>query len=410
MDFATRLIYTEEQEVFRKEVRAWLDENAKMPEGVTAPRESAEITKESEEWALEYRRKLGEKGWFSPLWPKEYGGGGLSTDQAQVLSEEMALYEVPGIYDNRLAAPAIMVWGTEEQKKRFLPLINRAELITWQAFTEPEVGSDAASIKTTAIRDGDDFIVNGTKVYIGGPSKPDYLWTTTVTDPNAPRHQNMGTFYIPVNLDGISFSDMELIVNSGKHFIYYDNVRVPGEYLIGGEGNGWRVTQTSLEIEHGAGGNLGVGEGGGRGGSAINGLLQYAKETTRDGVRISSDAHIRQTLVQSYIDTQIVRLIGMRNYWMFNSKQRMTYHGSQSSLMGKHLAMTLGNAMMQVAGPFAMINDDKWAPLNAAFEVHQRSGITAHHPGGSSEIQKLIMARRLGLSRTREEAAPTEVA
>lgn len=409
MNFANTRSYTPEQERFCDEVAAWVKENDKLPARFNQPRELADMSPELSEWVRAYRRKLGSRGWLAPLWPKEYGGGGLSADLAQVLAQELDKADVPRIYDNWLAAPAIMVWGTPEQKRRFLPPINRGEVITWQAFSEPEAGSDAASIKTTAVRRGDRYIVNGTKVFIGGPYPADYLWTTTVTDSTAPRHRNLGAFYIPANLPGISYSKMELIVNHGKRFIYFDNVEASSEYLVGAENNGWRVAQTSLEIEHGAGGN--VGEGGG-GGAVLSALLQYAKEIHRHGAPRSRDHHLQQLLVQAYIDTHIVRLIALRNFWMFNNedKLRLTYHGSQNSLMRKELSLRMANTVLEVVGPYALLDDARWAPLKGVFEVQQRQGITDHHPGGTSEIQKLIMARRLGLSRTREEAAPATVA
>lgn len=410
MNFANKISYTPEQEHFRQEVAAWVKEHGQLPPRFEQPRELADMGPELYEWVREYRRKLGRKGWLAPLWPKELGGGGLSTDMAEVLAQELENADAPRIYDNRLVAPALMVWGTPEQKKRFLPRINTGEVITWQAFSEPEAGSDAASIKTTATRSGDSYIVNGTKVFIGGPYLPDYLWTTVVTDPNAPRHRNMGALYVPANLPGISYTSMELIVNTGKRFIHFDDVRVPAANLIGAENNGWRVAQTSLEIEHGAGGNIGEG-GEGRGG-VLSALLQYAKETHRNGVPISKDPYLQQLLVQAYIDTHAVRLIALRNYWMFNNKDkaRSTYHGSQSSLMRKELALKMANTVLEVVGPYALLDDPKWAPLKGVFEEQQRQGITAHHPGGTTEIQRLIMARRLGLSRTREEAAPAVVA
>lgn len=409
MDFSTTVKDTPEQAKFRQEVKAWLEKNAKVPAHFEDPRELADMSPELFEWVRAFRRKLGGNGWLAPLWPKEYGGAGLSTDLAQVLSQELSNADTPRIYDNRLAAPSMYVWGTEEQKKRFLLPMNRGEVITWQAFTEPDAGSDAASIKTTAIRDGNDYVVNGHKAFIGGPFKADHLWTTAVTDPAAPRHRNLGIFYIPTNLPGITFTNMELIVKSGKRFIFFDNVRVPAEYLIGGERNGWRVEQTTLEIEHGAGGNIGEGEA--RGG-ILQDLLQYSKETMRNGAPLSKDPNVERLLVDAYVQTHIVRLINMRNYWMFNNKDkaRSTYHGSQSSLMRKLLTMHMGNVILEVAGPYALLEDPKWAPLKAAFESHQRESITAHHPGGTTEIQRLIMARRLGLSRTREEAAPAAVA
>jgi alkylation response protein AidB-like acyl-CoA dehydrogenase len=260
MDF--EITYTEEQERFRAEVRAWLDANAPTED---LPSDEAEMSEEQRRAVREFRRKLGAKGWLAPTWPKEYGGGGLSSAHAVVLNEELARRKVPMAYDLGLSlgAPAIMVHGTQEQKDRFLPPILKGEVITWQVFSEPEAGSDLASLKTRAERDGDEYIINGSKQFVGHiGSRPDYLYTLVNTDPEGPRHENISAFLVPAHLPGISIVPMDLIAGE-KQFVYFDNVRVPREYLIGAENKGWMVANTTLELEHGGRGSPG-GEGTGR--------------------------------------------------------------------------------------------------------------------------------------------------
>lgn len=403
MDF--ELHYTEEQEEFRKEVRAWID--ASVPPKFEQPEDPRNITYDLYKQAREFRHKLGQKGWLVPTFPKEYGGGGLSVENATVIAEELANRDEdipPFVGDNgvSLFVPAIMVWGTEEQKKRFLPPMCSGEVITWQGYTEPDAGSDLASLKTRAARDGDDYIINGEKIFIGASFDADYIFTLTVTDPTAPRHRNIGAFMVPADLPGIKIIDLELFAESGqpgKRHIFFEDVRVPATHLIGGETDGWQVTQSVLEVEHGAGG-VAV-----QRNRFFDRVVAYCQETQRNGQPLSQDPDVQLTLVDIYIHSEIGRLFGLRNYWMRHAqKQGLGYEGSQTSLHQKANAPKIGAAYLRILGPAALLNDPKWAPLRGAVELQQRNSLCTH-PGGTVEVQKLIMARRMGISRTREKAA-----
>jgi len=400
MNFAIQ--YTVDQEEFRKEVRTWMEENAKVPQELgPIPLESGAISREMWEWGKEFRRKLGAKGWLFALWDKEYGGGGYTADENFIIQEELERIDVPRIYSNNFAMPALHVYGTEEQKQRFLTPLCRGELICWQGFTEPEGGSDLASLKTRAVKDGDDFIITGQKMWIGGQFETDYIWTPAVTDPDAPRHQNLGAFMIPSDLPGITIHELNLMVKERKRLVSFDAVRVSREYLVGGETQGWRVISASLEIEHGAGGAVRERD------TLQENILEYCKQTTREGRPLSKNPFVQQGLAENHIESSIQRLIGLRNYSMFNSGQASTYHGSQNSLLGKHYSVTKAKRVLDALGPFAMTDDEKWGALKGRVEVNQRSSLVGLHPGGTYDVQKLIMARRLGISRTQERAAPT---
>ena len=200
MDFEMR--YTAEQEDFRKEVRGWLEQNAKVPESLLPlPKEDMDTTREQYEWSREFQRKLGAKGWFYPTMPTEYGGGGLTPDHDIIIKEELGRWSTPALPSpGNVAIAPLSVYGTEEQKQRFLRPMLQGETVTWQLWTEPESGVDLASIKTRAVKDGDDFIFTGTKNYISGIFEPDWLNILVVTDPEAPRHANLGQFYIPAKI------------------------------------------------------------------------------------------------------------------------------------------------------------------------------------------------------------------
>ncbi len=401
MDFTIQ--YTKEQEDFRKEVRGWLEQNASYPsEWGDVPPETDHWSPEMKQWALDFARKLGEKGWLFPLWDKEYGGGSLTAEHDIILKEEMGNWDVPEVGRGDLQAGSIAVHGTDEQKQRFLHPILRGEVICWQLFTEPNVGSDLASLQTQAVRDGDDFIITGQKVFVGDSFQPDWLWALAVTDPDAPRHQNMGAFFMPANLPGISINNLNLVVERGKRMVSLDGVRVSREYLIGEETQGWRVAQTTLELEHGAAGFLGERD------SVVRDVIEYCKETVHNGQPLSKDPFVQKAMVDNYIEANVYRLLGLRNYWMFNSGQQVTYHGSQNSLLRKDFALKAADRILHVLGPYALARDDKWGVLQNKVEHHQRESLVGAHPGGTLEVQKLIMARRLGISRTQERAAPTQ--
>ena len=407
MDFAYH--YTTEQEAFRQEVRDWLE--ARVPEEIRHPLDAKHMDRDLFDWNFEFRKDLGNKGWLHPMYPKEFGGGGLTAEYNVVIQEELLRLEVPlPGHDNGFDLPALMVWGTEEQKKEFLPPRLRGEKLGWQLFTEPGAGSDLASLKTRAVKDGDDWVLTGEKVFVGGDSGyvsedtkvPDALqmgelFTLAVTDPNAPRHRNMGFFYVPGDSPGVTAQTLDLLVGQGKRQVYLDNVRVPSSRVIGGESQGWQVAQTSLEIEHGGGGSPVPRD------HTVAKFLDWMRESGK-----GQDTHLQQVAMDAFIDAEIGRLIQVRNFWMYSAGQEMTYHGSQNSLWRKESQLRMADAMREVMGMDALLDaQDPLASHGGEFEHFQRESLAGAHPGGTIEVQKVIVARRIGVSRTKERAAAT---
>ena len=406
MDFEPT--YTPEQEEFRQEVRGWLAEN--VSPDIAHPPDSINITEEQYQLRRGLGRKLGEKGWLWATAPEEYGGGGLSLDHAVVIEEEVDSYglTVPPYYDSggRLGGASIMVWGTEEQKQTFLPPIFRGEVRTWQLLTEPEAGSDLANAKMSAERDGDDYVINGQKIYVGSSLGCDYMWTITCTDNEAPRHQNLGWFMIPATLPGITVQPMELLISGGesgagsgvKNTVFFDNVRVPAFNLIGGENEGWKVATTHLELEHGTGGRIARNW-------LVDHLFEYCRENQRNGQPLTKDPDVRDKLIDIYVEAEIARLFNLRNYWMRHSKAEITYEGPQASYWRKMSGLRMSQSILDILGPSALTYDPQWGAADGHMEAHQRSAIVAIHPGGTADIQKLIMARRIGIGREVREQA-----
>ena len=207
-----------EQSAFRAEVREFLAQN--VPPNLEYYADSCDTPYEQYLLRRELGRRLGTKGWLYPDMPKEYGGGDLTADQVAVLSDEMMRIglPLPPYYDagGRMSSPCILVWGTPEHKKRFLPPICRGEVRSWQLLTEPGAGSDLAGVKMTAIRDGDVYVVNGQKIYVGSSFGADYSWTIVVTDPKGKRHENLSWLMIPMDLPGITVAPMSLLSTGGE--------------------------------------------------------------------------------------------------------------------------------------------------------------------------------------------------
>ena len=406
MDFEPR--YTPEQEEFRREVSAWLNEH--VPSGVEHPADPADLTWEQYQLRRELGRKLGDKGWLWPTAPAKYGGGGLEVDSAVVIEEEIDSFglTLPPYYDSggRLGGNSILVWGTEEQKQSFLPPIFTGRVRTWQLLSEPEAGSDLANVKTQAIRDGDEYVLNGQKIFVGSDHGCDYMWTITVTDPEAKRHENLGWFMVPSHLPGITIQPMDLLISGGesgagsgvKQTVYFDNVRVPAFNLVGDENEGWKVATTHLELEHGTGGRIGRNW-------LVDRLFEHCRTTERRGEPMTNDRDVRDRLIDVYVEAEIVRLLNMRNYWMRHSGAHITYEGPQASYVRKTSGLRMSQAMLDILGPAGLTHDKELGAANGHMEAHSRAGIVAIHPGGTTDIQKVIMARRIGIGREVRERA-----
>jgi 3-oxocholest-4-en-26-oyl-CoA dehydrogenase alpha subunit len=407
MDF--EVTYTEEQQRFREEVRAWFEAN--VPPGITRRPTSPTESYENYQKRRELGRKLGAKGWLFPMAPRQYGGGGLDLDHSIILEEEADRWDLslPPFYSSgaTMGAPTILVWGTEEQKEAFLGPIYRGDVRVWQLLSEPSAGSDLAGVKMRAIREGDEYVLNGQKIFIGSDNGTDWMWAIAVTDPNGDRHKNVSWFMIDASTPGITIQPMELL-GSGegggemghKNTIFFEDVRVPAFCLVGGENNGWQVASTHLELEHGGGGHIGRNR-------LWERLLSYCRQTLCDGKPLIEHQDVRDLMADIYIKGEVGRLFGLRNFWLTYAKQPKSYEGPQLSLYRKLAGLWMTSAILEMAGPAALITDPVWGPDDGFLENQQRNGIVAMHPGGTADIQKVSMARRIGVGRATREAAGT---
>jgi len=395
MDFEYH--YSKEQEDFRQEVKSWLSDN--IPEEMKAPVDLKDLSETQYWFWREKHKQLAQKGWLFPTYPTSYGGGGLSGEHETILEEEFHQARVVKSFNSSLIFGTLLVWGTEEQKQKFLTPLLKSESVSFQNFSEPQAGSDLASVQSRAVRDGDDWIISGHKIYPTGLGMPDYLWGPLVTDPDAPRHRNLGFFMIPYPSPGLELKRMTLLNGQLEWAVFMDNVRVPGDHLIGGDHQGWQVTQTTLEQEHGGRGQAFPKD------EATENLISYVREHQKQP---NAKDIVHQQTVQTYIDTRINTLLAQRNYWMYQTRREMSYHGSQGSMYAKSYKIRNADRARDVMAMHCLLDTrDPSAPFEGQPEAFQRLSLVGAHPGGTIEVQKVIIARRLGISRTKERAAPT---
>ena len=396
-----------EQSAFRAEVRAFLERS--ISPQLQHYVDPCDMPYDQYQLRRDLGRALGTRGWLYPSMPREYGGGDLSAEQVAIIHDELSRVglALPPYYDagGRMSAPTILVWGTSGHKQRFLPPICRGEVRTWQLLSEPGAGSDLAGIKTTAIRDGDAYVVNGQKMFVGSSHGADYSWTIVVTDPRGERHKNLSWLMIPMNLPGITVQPMDLLATGGeggsgsgvKNTVFFDNVRVPADHLIGGENNGWKVATTHLEVEHGGMGRLADRR-------VIYDFIEMCRQR-HDGHAIADDPAARAELVELYIEAEITRLFALRNHWLAHSGAPRSYEGAQYSLRRKLSGLDIAEKMLRIAGPCVLTKDERRGALRGAVEYFQRDAVTALHPGATTDIQRVVMARRIGIGgREREQA------
>ena len=285
--------FTAEDEAFRREFRAWLKDNAPA-EGLPDADALAEDDESSWEKRVDWYRKLYQGGWAGIDWPKDYGGRGAGILQTIVYHQELARARSPMPYIGSglgLIGPTLIHWGTEDQKLRFLPKILSAEEIWCQGYSEPNSGSDLASLQTRAVEDGDDFVVNGQKVWTSTAHHADWIFLLVRTDPDAPKHKGISYLLVDMHSPGVTVRPLvQMTGSSGFNEVFFDDVRVPKKNLIGEKNQGWQVAITTLMFERRGSGGTGTGQ--------LKELTRLAKKIKRNGVSAWEDASVRQKIAE----------------------------------------------------------------------------------------------------------------
>lgn len=388
------LRFTTAQEEWRDEVRAFLD--AELP-----PEQAFdhEFDEDEDRWAfaLAFTRKVAEKGWIGLTWPVEYGGLGRSAAERLIMAEEFIYRDAPlvNVIGWGLAAGSLLVGGTEEQKKRFLPEIARFERFWAEGLTEPDSGSDLASLSTRAVRDGDEWVINGQKTYTTWGHRADVLYLAARTDPDVARHRGISVFCVDLSLPGISYSPLHNLGGGRQNHTYFDDVRIPADMLIGAEGEGWSYIMNAFY----AGGG-----GGGAHHSKMQRILEqvvaYCRTTTRDGVLLIRDPIVRSQLAELAVMVETERLLSYEALGNFEARRPPAYAGALGVVVMKEGQPRFAQLCGQIVGPLAQLGaGTRWAPMGGDPEAWYRQSY-ANHAGGASQVKRMVLATRgLGLPR-----------
>jgi alkylation response protein AidB-like acyl-CoA dehydrogenase len=381
---------------FRDELRAWLDANHPG-----APPSGEE--EESFEFSRAWQRKLHDAGWAGLSWPKEYGGRGATLIEQAIFYEEMVRADAPrvaNVIGLAMGGPVVITHGDEQQKQRYLEPILSAEEIWCQGFSEPEAGSDLASLKTRAVKNNGDWMVTGQKVWTTLAHVSKWCMLVARTDMDAPKHQGLTYFLMDMEQDGIEVKPLRQITGEAEfNEIFMEDVRIPEENVVGGVGNGWTVAITTLMNERAglafaAQAAVQI---------ALRKVVEMAGSSSRNGKSLAKDPVIRDQLAQLMIESEIFRLT---NYRGLTKIMKTGVPGPEGSL-GKWQWADLNQALMELAmdleGPYSQLTGDSdYAIADGQWQYGFLRSRANSIEGGTTEILKNIVAERvLGLPKLR---------
>jgi len=376
---------TAEQEQLEREARDYLKN--RMPPGL-----EEELETEFEGGGPIYgrfMRQLGSDGWLGIGWPKEFGGQGRSPiEQYIFFGLALGYYRIPiPMLTINAIGPVIMRSGTEEQKKRFLPPILKGELIIAIGYTEPEAGTDLASLKTAAVKDGDYYIINGQKSYTTMGQFCDYIWLATRTDPQAPKHKGISMFLVDAKTPGISVQPLTTMSGLRSTYTFYENVRVHKDFLIGEENKGWLYINHQL-----AGERIGL--------VPHFAPLRYLEDITRwvREHRLGSNAVIRSKLAEAAVETEMLRLLNYRVAWMLTQGRAPHAESAMIKVFGSEQALRVLNDCLDIMGLFGQLQTgSKWVPFRGRLETMLRVSVVNLFGGGANDVLRDVVAASKGL-------------
>jgi alkylation response protein AidB-like acyl-CoA dehydrogenase len=385
------------EEAFRRELRRWLAEH--LPQDLClddASDDRVAHDRETFERRRAWQKTLHAAGYVGISWPKEYGGRGATLMEQMIFEEEYFRSRapvLPGYSGVSLAGPTIIHWGTEEQKRRYLPRILSADDIWCQGYSEPGAGSDLASLRTRAVDRGDHFVVNGQKVWTSGAHFADWMFMLVRTNPDAPKHAGISYLLVDMKTPGITVRPLVLL-NGHRHFneVFFEDVVVPKQHLVGPQDQGWKVAITTLMYERSGGGGRGQD-------LQVQRLVEVAKRVTRDGRPAGEHPQTRQELAQLTIECEAFRLTRLRSLTRRLRGEAPGPEGSILKLYGSELGTRIADVASSLLGLHSVVNvptdEVPDSPRWFARVLGARQYTLA---GGTSEIQRNIVGERvLGL-------------
>ncbi|HUA34724.1 MAG TPA: acyl-CoA dehydrogenase [Candidatus Binataceae bacterium] len=391
MDFK----FSADDEAFRQEFRGWLQKN--KPKAASEDNAMDEMHEGgTDEWKrrLDWHRKMHAGGWVGLSWPKEYGGRGATITQQLIYNEELAKANTPMLVNGlgiMLVGPTIIHWGTEEQKKRYVPKILSAEEIWCQGYSEPSSGSDVASLQTRAVEDGDDFVINGQKVWTSDAHHADMCILLTRTDPQAPKHKGISYILVDMHSPGVTVRPLVQITGDANfNEVFFEDVRVPKKNLIGEKNQGWQVAITTLMFER-------SGIGGGRDlMGQVRELRDLAKMVKFNGGTAWDDDSVQQKIAGFACEAAALKYTGYRQLTRRLKGLPPGPEGSVLKLCTSELNLRMNKLAMEILGPYSQI--EFHAPMaidRGKWSYRMLASRALTIAGGTSEIQHNIIGERV---------------
>ncbi|SPM31225.1 acyl-CoA dehydrogenase family protein [Mycobacterium terramassiliense] len=383
------LDYTPEQQQLRAEIRDAL-ERVMTPERVAAIGDRVEGGPEVRDCV----RALGAAGLLGVGWPKEYGGRGFSAIEQFIFAEEAQRVSAPiPLVTLNTVGPTLMQYGTDEQKRTFLPAILDGSVEFAIGYSEPGAGSDLASLRTTAVRDGADWVIHGQKMFTSGAAYADYIWLAARTDPNAKKHKGISIFIVPTSSPGFSWQPLHTMPGVSTFYTFYDDVRVPPGAIVAGENQGWQLITTQLNFERAALGNLGAVE------PLFEKTLDWAAATELDGGRVLDQPWVRLALARVEAQVAAYKLINARVNAAMSVGELSMGEASAAKVFGTELTQQVARQLLEVLDGNGTRSGAE-APLRGALESAYRFAVINTFGGGANEIQRDIIAMAgLGMPR-----------
>lgn len=348
-----------------------------------------------EEWEFvrQFQKKLAARGWLVPHWPKEYGGADMGIIEQVIMREETGYHRAPqpDIFGVNMLGPVLMLFGSDQQKRDLLPPIASADVTWCQGYSEPEAGSDLASLKTRAVRDGDDYVINGQKIYTTSAHRADWIFMLARTDPDAPKHKGISFLVAPMNTPGVSVQP--LINMAGTHIfneVFFEDVRIPATNLVGDENRGWYVGAALLDFERS---NIASAAASRR---SLEELTEYCRESRDDGKPLIADQIVRNRLADIAIETELGRFLSYRVATMQARGEVPNMEASVAKAYHSELSQRIAQTGIQIMGLHGQVRSQskRWARLRGEFTTSYMMTLGMTIAGGSSEIMRNVIAWR----------------
>jgi alkylation response protein AidB-like acyl-CoA dehydrogenase len=391
------LDFTPAQKELRAKIRASL-ESVMTPERVAAMSKRVEGGPAVKECV----RALGAAGLLGVGWPKEYGGQGFTAIEQFIFFTEAQRLNTPiPVVTLNTVGPTLMQYGTEEQKAKFLPAILDGSVEFSIGYSEPSAGSDLASLRTMAVRDGDEWVINGQKMFTSGAGHADYIWLAARTDPNAKKHKGISIFIVPTSSPGFSWQPLHTMPGISTYYTFYDDVRVPAGALVAEENEGWKLITMQLNFERAALGNIGALE------PLFEKTLRWAKTTEFDGGRVIDQPWVQLALARVEAQVAAYKIMNLRvNAGMSTARLKMG-EASAVKVFGTELTQQVARELLEVLERNGARSGAD-APLRGALESAYRTAVLNTFGGGANELQRDIIAMAgLGMPRAPRDLRST---